>query len=153
MYWLPFRMCLGFVKKGKGGWPAGQTLVAVCPRIGHPFSLGQRFICADKLQHALQNGSGLPATSFLGAEKGGKEAPRESPLGTPGRQPAFFLGKPPHRGLLNHPLYKKGLRPRGLGRSSDYTTSAAGNGGTSDNKGGGPRLQKGRHYYGGQQSV
>ena len=63
-----------FAALGKSGWP----------RMGYPFSLGQRFICADKLQYALQNGSGLLATSFLCAEKGGKEAPGVNPLGNPG---------------------------------------------------------------------
>ena len=81
MYWLPFRMCLGFVKKGKGGWLAGQTLVAVCPRIGHPFSLGQRFMCADKLQHALQKRV-WPAPPFFTQRKGEKKRQGEPP-GTP----------------------------------------------------------------------
>ena len=61
--------------------------------MGYPFSLKQRFICADKLQHALQNESGLLATSFLCAEKGGKEAPRESPPWNPRPSAGFLFRK------------------------------------------------------------
>ena len=57
--------------------------VAVCPRIGYPFSLGQRFICADKLQHALQKRV-WPAPPLLYTKKGGKEAPGGAPLDPPG---------------------------------------------------------------------
>ena len=52
------------------------------PRIGYPFSLGQRFICADKLQHALQKRV-WPAPPLLYTKKGGKEAPGGAPLGAP----------------------------------------------------------------------
>ena len=91
-----------FAALGKSGWP----------RMGYPFSLGQRFICADKLQYALQKWV-WPAGHLLSRRR---ERRQRGAKGTP-LEPwmvlsAFFLGKPPQRGQLNHPLYKKGLPPR-----------------------------------------
>ena len=99
-----------FAALGKSGWP----------RMGYPFSLGQRFICADKLQHTLQKWV-WPAGHLLSRrrerrQRGAKGPPLEPRMVLS----AFFLGKPPQRGRLNHPLYKKGLRPRGLWWSYIY---------------------------------
>ena len=69
--------------------------------MGYPFSFGQRFICADKLQYALQKWV-WPAGHLLSRRR---ERRQRGAKGTP-LEPwmvlsAFFLGKPPHRGLLN----------------------------------------------------
>ena len=53
------------------------------PRIGYPFSLGQRFICADKLQHALQKRV-WPAGPFFTQRKGEKKRQGEPPWNPPG---------------------------------------------------------------------
>ena len=59
--------------------PRGER---TCPRIGYPFSLGQRFICADKLQHALQKRV-WPAGHPLSLHKErGKRSARGSPSWT-----------------------------------------------------------------------
>ena len=105
------------------------------PRIGYPFSLGQRFICADKLQHAPQNGSGLRATPFLNDKKAGSNVveiirglprpsqmlphlPEANRVGTGQRRARGFHPLAPPSGFgrhLNQRPYIKGLRPRGLG--------------------------------------
>ena len=92
--------------------------------MGYPFSVGLRFICADKHQHALQKWLCLLATSFPGAEKGGKEAPRGKPLGTPGRRPAFFLGKPAGAPTPERKGIRRGEpRPPGTGLVINYSIS------------------------------
>jgi len=74
-------------------------------------------------------------------------------LEPPGGWPAFFLGKPAGTPTPDPAFIQKGAAAPGVGAVIGLYNVCAGNGGTSDNKGGGPRLQKGRHYYGGQQSV
>ena len=74
-----------FAALGKSGWP----------RMGYPFSLGQRFICADKLQHALQKWV-WPAGHLLSRRR---ERRQRGARGQPPWNPrmvlsAFFLGKP-----------------------------------------------------------
>ena len=65
------------------------------PRIGYPFSLGQRFICADKLQHAPQKRV-WPAGHPLSLHKErGKRSARGSP---PGPSPGVLI----FRAIVGH---------------------------------------------------
>ena len=77
----------------QSGGPGAKPPASLCvlsprgertwPRIGYPFSLGQRFICADKLQHALQKRV-WPAGHPLSLHKErGKRSARGSPPGPP----------------------------------------------------------------------
>ena len=74
------------------------TFAALCksgwPRMGYPFSLGQRFICADKLQHALQKWV-WPAGHLLSLrrERRQRGAKGDSPLGTPDGSVGFLFRK------------------------------------------------------------
>ncbi len=57
------------------------------------FFIASRSFCADIPKSRFFK-SGLRATFFLHTKKEGKDVPRGSPLGAPGDQPVFFLGKP-----------------------------------------------------------
>mgnify|MGYP007117717915 CR=1 FL=1 len=71
-------------------WGSGQKKVAA-----HliSFFIASRSFCADIPKSRFFK-SGLRATFFLHTKKEGKDVPRGSPLGAPGDQPVFFLGKP-----------------------------------------------------------
>ena len=58
-----------------------------------------------------------PAGHLLSSheERRQRRAKGVPPLGSPGSLPAFSLGKPAGGRTPNPPIYKKGLRPRGLG--------------------------------------
>ena len=76
----------------QSGGPGAKPPASLCvlsprgertwPRIGYPFSLGQRFICADKLQHALQKRVWPAHPPSLHKERG-KRSARGSPPGPP----------------------------------------------------------------------
>ena len=57
------------------------------------FFIASRSFCAD-IPISRFSRFGLRATFFLHTKKEGKDVPRGSPLGAPGDQPVFFLGKP-----------------------------------------------------------
>ena len=89
----------------QSGGPGAKPLASLCvlssrgertwPRIGYPFSLGQRFICADKLQHAPQKRV-WPAGHPLSLHKErGKRSARGSP---PGPSPGVLI----FRAIVGH---------------------------------------------------
>ena len=72
-----------FAALGKSGWP----------RMGYPFSLRQRFICADKLQHTLQKWV-WPAGHLLSLRRERRQRGAKGvPLGTPDGSVGFLFRK------------------------------------------------------------
>ena len=96
----------GFPEKKTGqfsGGPGGNPREPFCLLLGlgpkeggrafDIFFIASRSFCADIPKSRFFK-SGLRATFFLHTKKEGKDVPRGSPLGAPGDQPVFFLGKP-----------------------------------------------------------